>query len=78
MFYITNSRGKSFLVELYYSIQQGIYPPSLVDYRSNTSLHREGEGRVCCYNFLGSVTTPVIAEAATTRGLARMVRAPGP
>ena len=28
--------------------------------------------------FWGLLITPVIAEAATTRGLARMVRAPGP
>ena len=39
----------------------------------------EGEGRgEGLFYFLGSVTTPVIADAATTSGEARMVRAPGP
>ena len=38
----------------------------------------EGRGEGLLYIFLGSVTTPVIADAATTNGLARMVRAPGP
>lgn len=31
-----------------------------------------------CKKFLGSVITPVMAEAATVRGDARIVRAPGP